>query len=473
MHILVAGAGITGLAGAWRLARAGAEVTVVDPSDRIGGMLRTSLFAGRAVDEGADAFLVRTPAALALARAVGLGDVMAHPARRNAHIWHAGSLHRLPSQVMGVPIDLDAVEESGLLSPEGLARLRCDLVDPPSVMPPGDVTIAEAVGSRIGAEALALLVDPLLGGINAGHTADQSLAAVAPQLDAARRDPSHASLIEACRAQVGAARAAGIVPDAPIFAAPAGGGMARLVSAVAAAAEATGRVTLHLGAGLKVVEPGGEVVLSDGSTVSADGVLIATPAPAAAEALAALAPDVASPLRALDHVSVAMVRLALPAEEVGRALDGAGMLVPRTEGLAVTACSWASSKWAHLAPRHGDGTVIVRAAVGRDRDQAALDLDDDALVARVIDDLTDPLQLAGGPTEVSVHRWADAFPQFRPGHLDRVTASEDALAQLTPPVAIAGMYLRGVGIPASVTSANTAADRLLAAVAAVRPPPLA
>ena len=49
-----------------------------------------------------------------------------------------------------------------------------------------------------------------------------------------------------------------------------------------------------------------------------------------------------------------------------------------------------------------------------------------------------------------MHRWTDAFPQYRPGHLDRVAATEAALAAADPRVALAGMHLRGVGIPACV-----------------------
>lgn len=463
MHVVVAGGGITGLAAALRLAEGGAEVTLVERSSDLGGMLRTSTFAGRMVDEGADAFLIRTPAALSLARRVGLGDELTHPAQRRAFVWHDGALRPLPPQVLGVPVDLDALAASGLLSADGLARLRRELSDPASPPPSEDISIGEALGLRLGDEALATLVDPLVGGINAGSVERQSLAAVAPQLDAARRDRQHASLIEACRAQVARARAAGVSPEAPIFAAPRGG-MARLPAAVIAALEATGRVEVRLGAGVATVAPGPVAVLDDGTTMAVDGLVLATPAPAAAAALMGLAPDVGARLAAIEHVSVAFVRLALPPNSLARPLDGSGLLVPRAAGRSVTACSWTSSKWAHLAPEAGDGTVVLRAAVGRDDDQGPLDLDDDELVDRVVDDLAAVMGLRGGAASASVHRWTDAFPQYRPGHLARVAAAEAALAAASPTVALAGMYFRGVGIPAAVASGEAAADRLLATI---------
>jgi oxygen-dependent protoporphyrinogen oxidase len=129
--------------------------------------------------------------------------------------------------------------------------------------------------------------------------------------------------------------------------------------------------------------------------------------------------------------------------------------------LAVTAVSWTSSKWAHLSPGDGDGTVVLRAAVGRDGDQRALDQDDEGLTEQVLSDLTPMLDLRADPNETSVVRWNAAFPQYRPGHLDRVVAIENGLASTAPTVAVAGMYLRGVGIPACIAGAHAAAARLL------------
>ena len=99
---------------------------------------------------------------------------------------------------------------------------------------------------------------------------------------------------------------------------------------------------------------------------------------------ATAAPRAATLLAAIPYASVALVSLAVPREAIDRELDGSGFLVPRVEGRTVTACSWTSSKWPHLA---GDGTVWLRASVGRDGDDAALALDDDALVAAVLADL--------------------------------------------------------------------------------------
>ena len=83
----------------------------------------------------------------------------------------------------------------------------------------------------------------------------------------------------------------------------------------------------------------------------------------------------------------------------------------------------------------------------------------------MVEDLGPLLDLRGEPTATSLHRWPRAFPQYRPGHLDRVAAMEAALGRDAPDIVVAGMHLRGVGIPASVASGEAAADRVLARLA--------
>ena len=123
-----------------RWPRRAPTVTLVEPA-RPGGKLRTTPFAGGALDEAADAFLARVPEGVELCRELGLEGELVSPAQRRAHVWSRGALRRLPEgQVLGVPTDLDELAASEILSPEGLERARRDLTDP-LVAPVGDVAI--------------------------------------------------------------------------------------------------------------------------------------------------------------------------------------------------------------------------------------------------------------------------------------------------------------------------------------------
>jgi len=168
-HVVVVGGGIAGLAAAHEVTARGGTVTLVERDERVGGKLRTAPFAGRLVDDGADAFLLRVPWALDLCREVGIDGELVHPAAREAYVWSRGALRPMPPQLMGVPTDLDALEASGLVSAAGMARAREDLTAPATPLHE-DVTVAEAISRRLGDEVLERLVDPLVAGINAGDT---------------------------------------------------------------------------------------------------------------------------------------------------------------------------------------------------------------------------------------------------------------------------------------------------------------
>jgi oxygen-dependent protoporphyrinogen oxidase len=189
--------------------------------------------------------------------------------------------------------------------------------------------------------------------------------------------------------------------------------------------------------------------------------VLALPAPPAAELVRAHSAHAAVLVAAIPYASVAMVSLAIPRAAIERELDGSGFLVPRVEGRTISACSWTSAKWPHLA---GAGTVWLRASVGRDGDDAALALDDQALAKAALIDLRDTMAVRGEPTEVRVTRWSTSLPQYRPGHLDRADAIDAAMNEAASEVVVTGAALRGLGVPACIRQGAAAARRVLLAL---------
>ncbi|MFN8018391.1 MAG: protoporphyrinogen oxidase [Acidimicrobiales bacterium] len=483
-HVVVVGGGITGLVAAYRLSQAGVDVTVIEP-DRIGGKVQTSPFAGRLVDEGADNFLLRVPWALALCHDLELDGELVSPVERSAQVYLDGQRHQIPAgHVLGVPTDLDALAASGLVSPDGVARARQDLDLPADPADPAvaghDVALGPYLRRRLGDEVVDHLIDPLLGGINAGDTSVMSLAAVVPQLDAAARsgDPS---LIRSCVAQRdaqarraasgagGPAAGSGAVVAAiaepapasapPIFATPADG-MARIVDALVGLMPA---VDVRVGRRVEAIEPAGhggarpKVALDDGSVLEADAVILTAPAHVSGPLLAEVAPLASATLTDIDHSSVAMATLAFDRRDLGEVGGASGCLVPRDQGTFISAISFATSKWAQLRDPARDD-VILRVSAGRIGDERQRDLDDADLLEAVLRDLDAVVGATGAPTEVRIGRWQRSLPQYAPGHLERIAEAEADLAGTG--IVLAGMFLRGVGIPACVQSAEQAAASL-------------
>lgn len=433
-RIAVIGGGITGLAAAFeaRHLAPDAEIVVYEATNRFGGKAVTTRFAARLVDEGADAFLARVPWGIELCRELGIETELVSPALQSAYVWFDGELRRLPSGlVLGVPTDFDALEASGIVR-EPVTVQPADAPLAPGV----DMSVGALVRSQLGDEIFERLVDPLLGGINAGDADHLSLRAGAPQLaDAAERD---ADLVAALRAQPPAT-------PGPVFYTPVGG-MGALADALVEWLRAA------------VVDLRAEAPVDSITALDADRVVIATPSYETAELVRAAAPAAATFLDDIKYASVALVTMAFPASSVTRPLDGSGFLVPRTEGLLMTATSWASSKWAHL----DGGDVILRVSAGKFGDDRAMKLDDDALVRTLVDEVATTSELGGEPSDVRVTRWPRSFPQYEPGHLERVAHIEQLVTGALPHVALAGAALRGLGVPACIRQGRDAVRELLA-----------
>lgn len=459
-RVVVVGGGISGLATAWYL-RSGAsgvvpDVALLEASGRLGGKIRTDEMAGVPVEAGPDTFLARVPWAIDLCRELGLGDDLVAPATTKAYVLAGGRLRVLPrDHVLGVPLSARQLQRSKILTPAGLARAGLDLVLPRQPRPP-DPSVAQVIGERFGPQLLDRLVEPLVGGINAGRADRLSMAATArPLAQAASR---HRSLVVGLRAE----RRRSPPPTGPVFLGV-GGGLERLVDRLAAHLEpADVRVDTPVAAVEK--DAGGAVQVhleapaADGSTVvEADAVVLATPAFVTARLLENAAATAAGALEEIRYASVAVATLAYRPPGTPSYLDGSGFLVPRTEGRLMTACTWSTSKWPEL--RRG-GHILVRASAGRVDDERALELDDGELVKRFHAELSQIIGVDEPPVLSSVSRWPRSFPQYEVGHEDRVERVRAGLSTV-PGVFVTGATYRGLGIASCIQQAEHTAGEVL------------
>jgi oxygen-dependent protoporphyrinogen oxidase len=432
MKIAVVGGGVAGLTAAHELGKAGADVLLLEGSDRPGGKLRLAEVDGVTLDVGAEALLARRPEATALCQEIGLGDTIVHPATVSAAIWTRGALRPMPPTVMGIPADVDALMASGIVEQPPVSR--------PAPVPVDDVSVGEFVRERVGDEVLDRLVEPLLGGVYAGHADGLSLAAAGPSILALGED-----------LLAGAAAAVANPVSGPVFAGLRGG-VGRLPAALA---EASG-AEIRTGAVVRDVEragPGWLITLVDGQE-RVDGVVVATPAPASARLLAGVAPEAAFELADLTYASMAIVTFVVDGEVE---LTGSGFLVPPVDGTAIKGSTFSSQKWSWLAE---SGRTALRASVGRAGDTALLHQDDATVAAAALGDLRRAVGHLPEPAQWHVQRWGGALPQYEVGHLDRIDVVERAVA-VEPGLEVCGAAYRGVGVPAVIASAQGAARRLL------------
>ena len=437
MRVVVVGGGLAGLTAAYALTQRGDNVTVLEAAAHTGGKLRRAEVAGVTVDVGAEAMLNRRPEAVELARELGL-DVV-HPATTSSRIWTRGELRPLPRSLMGVPLDLDELRRSGVLSADGMTRVADEQ---PGVDLRDDVSVGDLVASRLGGEVVDRLVEPLLGGVYAGHAHLLSARATVPQLvQLAERGP-----------WLGVALPAS---DQPVFAGLPGG-LAGLADALAARVDvrhgATVRELVRSGRGLGVVV--GPTTAPE--LLEADAVVLATPAAPTARLLADVAPAAAAELAGIESASMVVVTFAFRAADVTGLEGSSGFLVPPVEGRAIKASTFSFAKWDWVR-RAGEAADVVhlRTSLGRHREEAVLQRTDDELVALSLADLADAVGLRAHPVDTHVQRWGGGLPQYAVGHLDRVARIRAAVAAV-PGLAVCGAAYDGVGVPAVIGSARRA-----------------
>jgi oxygen-dependent protoporphyrinogen oxidase len=464
MRLVVIGGGIAGLSAAHRAVEharergQGIALTLLEAGDRLGGIVQTERRDGFLVESGPDSFISEKPWALALCRRIGVEDrlVRTDDRFRTAFVAFGGRLHPLPDgfQLLA-PTRLASLLRSSLFSWGGKLRMAMDLV-----LPRGgnsDESLGAFVRRRLGREALERVAQPLIGGIYTADPDSLSLAATMPRFLEMERE--HRSVILALRR---AAR------RAPAPAAEASGarwslfvtfedGMEELVLALAR--------RLPPGA-VRLKEPvtalerrgaGWRVTTAAGTTVDADGVILATEAYQAARLLRHADPALGHLLEDIPYASSATVTLAYRRDAIRHPLDGFGFVVPQVERRPVIAGTFSSVKYPGRAP---EGHVLLRVFVGGALNEAAAAADDAALVAAARGELATLLGAAGEPLFTRVSRYVKAMPQYQVGHLARVEAIEAAARRL-PALALAGGAYRGVGIADCVHSGEEAAERLL------------
>jgi oxygen-dependent protoporphyrinogen oxidase len=458
--VVVVGAGIAGLACAFDLVShdPALDVVVLEADDRVGGKIRTTAFAGLAVDEAADAFLARVPWARDLCDELGLATELVSPAQQHAYIYSYGALRRIPTpNTLGIPLDLDVLDASGIVSAGAVAHAREDLtrtVDPVTDRlrrTGGDESIGALIRRRLGPEINDRLVDPLIGGIYAGSTDELSLECSAPLFAAAAgRDASLIRSLSAARDEVASSNTSPVFYSHPR-------GVGHVTDELA---RRLGR-RVHLGTPVRAIARNGHgyrVHTADPSSpIDATAIVVATPTGAASSLLSSVAPVAAERCALIDYSSVVLITIAVPRRTITHPLDGSGFLVPKCEGRSITACSWSSSKWAHLA---SDEYAIMRVSMGHVGDEHPLSLSDDVLVSRTMHDLRDVMGTLGDPDHVRVSRWPRSFPQYRPGHRALIESITEALRSCAPRVVLTGSAYGGIGIPTTILQARQSAERV-------------
>lgn len=461
-RVAVIGGGISGLAAAHRLVEQMPDVqlTLLEASDQLGGVLQTVRRDGYLIEQAADNFITNLPWGVELCRRVGLGDQLleTNDALRRAFVVRRGQLHEVPRGfVLMAPKQLGSIVTTPILSPLGKLRLAYEYFVPREAH--DDESVAAFVRRRLGKETFERLVEPLVGGIYTADSERLSLAAALPQFR--EMEQKHGGLIRATRAEAKQQHAAARQESGArysMFMAPRDG-MQSLVQAVAQRLPAGSiRLATPVTTLRRTAQGSWQIVLQNGETLDCDAVILAMPAPRAGELLREADTELAASLASIEYASSAVVTLAYRRDQIAKPLEGFGFVVPAIEKRRILAGSFASLKFPGRAP---EDQVLVRVFIGGALQPELVTRSDDELEQIAHKELAELIGAEGTPAVSLVTRWIEKMPQYHIGHLQRIEQIESRTAQLAG-LALAGNAYRGVGIPQCIRSGEAAAQAIFA-----------
>lgn len=458
-RVVVAGAGISGLVAAWDLMRAGADVVVIEPSDRCGGVLGSSQEQGYVFENGPTAIQGVARHVRSLIHELGLdGEVVeALEDHRERYLYYHGSLKPLPR-------DFKEFFRSKLFTTRQKLRAMAE----PWVRvghPDREESVAEFFGRRVGRGVTMTWVDVVVSNVFAGNPNRLGIQSAFPDLAAMEQE--HGSILKGMRNRERERRRDdGTTGNAPLWSLRGGLGMA------------TDRLSRELGERLKfgrriekIARRGGgglEVATqgrSGAESIQADRMVLAVNAPTAGILLSPLAPDAADLLFEVESSPLVVAQAGFDEEELPGLPQGYGFLVPRCMRMRTLGWIFESQLFPGRSP---EGKVALCGFLGGLIDPHAIDLADDLIEHLMMGELALALGQAKlpKPEVFRVVRWRNRLPQYNVGHVRRMDAVRRLVEMNCPEIALAGNWLSGVTVDACVKRAREAAQEVLDAIPA-------
>ncbi len=357
LDCLVIGGGISGLIAAYELSKSGNDVLLLEASDRLGGSISTIELNGFQVDSGAESFAISRNTTLELISELGLSSKVVNPARSDARIIANGKTCLIPHGLMGIPSDLDSKDVIEILGLENAMAAK-ELDSGPWNID-SEKTIGDIVEKRMGAAVVVKIVNPIVAGVHASDSYKLEMQSLLPEL------LPLAEKLGCLQKAVKQIRESSGQPGSAISGLC--GGMAQIISRLAEVLMERGvkiqKNSLVSQVSYSVEEKVWKTV-SMSAVFLSKKIVVALP-PHQAALIMSDFPELASRLGAIKAVDVALVLLAVRADELAEEPLGSGVLIAtENSNVRAKASTHATAKWGWLREEM-EGVEIIRLSYGR------------------------------------------------------------------------------------------------------------
>lgn len=463
---IVIGGGITGLTAAYRLRQEAEKrciplgITLLETSNRVGGVIQSEHRDGFIIEHGPDAFITSKPWGKALCEELCISDKLigTNPKVRRSFVVRKGKLLPVPEGFyMMAPGAIVPFIKSPIFSVSGKFRIVLDLFIPQR-SETDDESVADFVRRRLGKQAFERMAQPMIGGIYTSDAENLSLNATFPRFLDMERE--HGSIIKALIKQKRKAAETSHGTSGPRYSLfqSFNAGMQTLTDTLAEKLSDCIRLQNSVTTiQQKDVGNGWTVFLDSSEELIADLICIALPAYQTAKLMSTVSPTFVDKLSAIPYTSSVTINMAFRREDVLHPLNGMGFVVPITEGLNLVGCSFSSVKFENRAT---SDHVLLRAFVGENANVIKEGLNSTDLVTTVLKEVSDLLSIKKEPIFSVVSQHSQAMAQYLVGH-NKVVSEIDELVETFSGLALAGNGYHGIGIPDCINSGQQAALKLL------------
>ncbi len=429
-QVVVIGGGISGLACALRLQQLGTQVTLLEANNRPGGLIGTVERDGFLFESGPQSFQ-GTEALLGLIRDLGIeSDLCKADPRAPRFVLRQGRLRKIPMAPQGIlTSSLLGVGSRWRVVSEGFGR---------TTPPAEEESVAQFVRRKFGHEILEYLVSPFVSGVYAGDPEKLSLRAAFPTLEEWERQ--YGSVLRGAMKSRPAKGARQGPPPLCSFLR----GVGVLTEAMFAKLGANAKSGVHVDTVTKAGQAFQVQVTQDGRSeqMNARAVVLATPTYVASHIAAPLSSKAAQTLSGVAYAPVVVVATGYHSHQSAAALDGFGVLIPRSEKYRTLGIVWNSSLFPNRAPQ---GQMTITSILAGATDSAIIEKSDEEITAIAEHEHSRILKIQGPPIISAIWKHPRALPQYNLGHAHIVREIREAERALRG-LHFAGNYLEGPSI---------------------------